>query len=256
MTSNWEKRFPNPHTRPDPDDSLIRKVAEDEVELFGRSVVDTAIDVPGYLRELKKKWETPEYQDHVAQQEQAEREHRAHQAEYAYRRQIENLSRLHVKAVIAGCDASLNPITTTEIQRKLIAKWDGVQSVFLLGRTGIGKTYAATWGAMRQARKGRDVASATPDRVARLSLEALIRLQKTDVVILDQLHTLRSSAGRDEPSWKVSPVVDLIDYRYENELTTIGAGTVEPEEMFAVLGDDMRRRFPLRLASESTEVRR
>jgi hypothetical protein len=39
-------------------------------------------------------------------------------------------------------------------------------------------------------------------------------------------------------------------------MTTIAAGTVAPEDMFDILGDDVRRRFPLRLASDSIHVRR
>jgi DNA replication protein DnaC len=256
MTSAWEKRFPNPHTRPDPTDEYTARRRREARDLFGFDPLETAVSTEDHIRELQAKWATPEYQAYVAQQAR-EAEHQAElQADLQYRRSIERLSPVHVKAVLGGCDADLNPITTTDLQRKVIAQWDGVTSLFLLGRTGVGKTYAGTWAAMRLARGGKDVASTTALRVAQESLEGLLTLRKVGVLVLDQLHTLRSPAGRDAPAWQVTPVVDLIDYRYEHQLVTIGAGTIAPDRMVDLLGADVKRRFPLRLASDATGVSR
>jgi DNA replication protein DnaC len=254
MTSSWEKRFPNKHTRPDLDDPLTSKARCDSKKLFGHDPLETAVSTVDYIADLRRKWETPEYQEHVATQEREQADLEARQADMEYHKRLESLSLIHVRAVQAGCTPELNPITTTEIQRKVIASWDGVKSMFLLGETGVGKTYTATWCAMRAAKAGRDVMSTTATKVAQMSLEGLIRLRGTGLLILDQLHTLRSPSGKDMPAWQVAPVIDLIDHRYEQELTTIAAGTRAPEDMFDILGDDVRRRFPVRLSSESTVV--
>jgi DNA replication protein DnaC len=225
------------------------------------------VSTADYIRELRKRWESPDYQAHVADVEQQEQQDRAHREDAWYTRQLERLSEHHVKAVRRGCTPDLVPLTTTEIQRMALGKWttpegdtppgwDGVKSIFLLGKTEVGKTYLATWMAMRQAKRGLDCASTTAARVSTLSFESLLVVRKVDVLILDQLHTLRSPSGRDAPAWQVSPVVDLIDYRYEHDLTTIGAGTIDPENMVDLLGADVRRRFPMRIASDSTEIRR
>jgi hypothetical protein len=203
------------------------------------------------IEDIRSRLDSPEYQSGVARYE---REIQRAEAQIAYGHQLERLSPFHVKAVLAGCDARLMPITTTDIQRKAAAQWDGVESMFLLGETGVGKTYTATWCAMRAARRGVDVAATTALRVADLSPESLRTLRRVGLLVLDQLHTLQAPSGRDMPAWKVGPVVDLMDYRYEHESTTIAAGTVAPEAMFELLGSDVRRRFPRRLASKSTEI--
>ena len=250
----WNKAFPNPHTRPDPADPLVRKCRADAKRLFGFDALGAKLNISSYVRELQEQWATPEQQARVASLEEDERQRLAAQADLKYQRQLERLSPVHVRAVLEGCDRNLAPITTPEIQRQLIEQWDGKQSVFLLGRTGIGKTYTATWAAMRAARGGSSVASTTPARICEASLQGLIDLRKTTLLVIDQLHTLRSPAGKDLPAWKVTPIIDLIDYRYEQMLTTLAAGTIGPESMVDVLGEDVRRRFPLRLASKSTEV--
>jgi hypothetical protein len=58
------------------------------------------------------------------------------------------------------------------------------------------------------------------------------------------------------PAWQVAPVIDLIDYRYQQKRIIIAAGTIAPKFMVGLLGEDVKRRFPLRLASDSIHVRR
>ena len=256
MTNNWEARFPNKYTRPDPDDPVTKKTRRDAKEIFGSDALEEEIDFPAFLAELQRKHSTPEYQAHAAKRREEEAQRQADMLEAEYRRNIEALSPIHVDAVLAGCTRDLTPITTTDIQRKVIAKWDGVQSLFLLGQTGVGKTYTATWCAMKGAKAGRSVASTTATRVCTASHDGLNVLRSVSVLVLDQLHTLQSPEGRSMPAWQVSPVIDLIDYRYEQKRTTIAAGTISPKPMFDLLGKDVKRRFPVRLESDSTKVRR
>jgi hypothetical protein len=206
----WSERFPNPHTRPDTADPLIRRTCADAKELFGKDALIEDIDFPTFLAELRRKHATPEFRASVAEQEEEERRFKARQADLAYRRSIESLSPFHVDAIRSGCDKDLNPLTTTDIQCKVIAQWDGESNLFLLGGTGIGKTYTATWCAMRAAKRGESVASITATRVCNASKEQLDTLRHVDKLVLDQLHTLRSPAGKDVPGWQVSPVIDLI----------------------------------------------
>lgn len=256
MTSSWHTRFPNPHTRPDTSDPLTAKVRKDSKELFGFDPLETAVSTADYIRDLRAKLETPEYQEGVREYEREQKRFEREQRVMQYERQLERLSPEHVDAVKAGCTRDLTPITTTEIQRKALP-WDGAQSVFLLGETGVGKTYTATWLAMRAARGGRTCIATTALRVSKASPEKLQEMYDTDVLIIDQLHTLESPAGKPMPAWQVAPVIDLMDYRYERRLTTIAAGTVGAKKMFdEILGQDVKRRFPMRLASESTETRR
>lgn len=253
-SSSWERRFPNPHTRPDPSDPLTAKVREDAKHLFGFDPLDTAVDTADYIRDLQRRLSTPDHQEGLDNYEREKKETAAAQFSIWYRQQLERLSPIHVEAVQLGCTSDLTPITTTEIQCKALP-WDGVESIFLLGKTGVGKTYTATWLAMRATKGGRDCMATTPSRVCRASFEQLTAISKIDVLILDQLHTLESPAGKAVPAWQVAPVVDLIDYRYERRLTTIAAGTVGAEKMFdKILGQDVRRRFPMRLSSESTKI--
>jgi hypothetical protein len=255
MTSNWNRRFPNPHTRPDPGDPLTARLREDSKRLFGFDPLVSAVSTAGILEDIRARMDTPEYRSGVADYEAEEARRAETQAGIEYRRRLERLSPFHVRSVLAGCDAELNPITSTDLQRKVIAQWSGQESMFLLGETGVGKTYTATWCAMRAAKRGVDVACTTATRVAESSFEGLLTLRGAGLLVLDQLHTLRSPTGREMPAWKVAPVIDLIDYRYEQELVTIAAGTVAPEEMFDIIGHDVRRRFPLRLQSNTTEIR-
>lgn len=250
----WNDRFPNPHTRPDRADPITKKARADAKRLFGKDALEEEIDFPAYLAELQRMHSTPEYQAAAAEGRREEEQRKARQQLSEQRRQIDKLSPFHVDSIRSGCDDQLRPLTTTDIQRKVIANWDGVQSLFLLGETGIGKTYTATWCAMKAIRTGKDVASTTATRVCEATLEGLIQLRQADLLLLDQLHTLRSPSGKDMPAWKVGPVVDLIDYRYERQLTTIAAGTIAPKFMVGLLGEDVKRRFPCRLASESTKI--
>jgi hypothetical protein len=229
--------------------------------------LDDAIDFPAEMARLKAKYCTPEYQAEAADFRRSEAARLDREVKRSYERQIERLSPFHVKAVKAGCDENLKPITTTEIQRMVMGThiqddgrcldgWDRVESMFLLGQTLIGKTYAATWCAMSLAMSGCTVASVTALRVYNLPYEQLLGLRKVDLLILDQLHTLRAPSGKDAPAHQVGPVVDLIDYRYEAMATTIGAGTVDPDAMESILGADTKRRFPLRLSADSGDTRR
>jgi len=255
LTNSWERRFPNPHTRPDTSDPLTAKVRADSKAIFGFDPLDTAVSTADLIRDLRRRLDTPEYQEGVAEYEREQRRLEAQQQAMQYERQLERLSPEHVDAVTRGCDAELKPISTTEIQRKALG-WDGVQSIFLLGETGVGKTYTATWLAMRAVRGGRDCIATTATRISRASDDQLKAMHEVDVLIIDQLHTLESPSGKAVPAWQVAPVIDLIDYRHEQRLTTIAAGTVGAEKMFdEILGQDVRRRFPQRWQSESTEIR-
>ncbi len=253
-SSSWDDRYPNPHTRPDPDDPLARKVRADSKKLFGFDPLETRIDTVDYINALREKHTQPEYQEAAAAGRQAERERLAKAKGIEYRRRIERLSPEHVQAVLAGCDPDLTPVTTTDIQRKARAQWDGVQSMFLLGETSVGKTYTAVWCAMRAARGGRDVAATTATRVCEATPDQRAVLRAVDVLVIDQLHALSAPSGKSLPAWQVGPVIDLIDYRYEQQRTTIAAGTVSPEKIFGSLGEDVRRRFPLRLMSNATGI--
>ena len=255
MPNSWEDRFPNPHTRPDLDDELIKKVRRDSKEIFGTDPLEEDIPFLEYIERLRAKQTTPEFQAIAAERRAEDEAHKARQLEADQRRQMERLSPFHVDAVRVGCNRELRPITTTDIQRKVLEQWDGVTSMFLLGQTLIGKTYTATWCAMRAIRAGKSAASVTATRVADSTFDGLLQLRSVGLLVLDQLHTLRSPSGREMPAWKVSPVIDLIDYRYEHKLTTIGAGTIAPEAMVDLLGEDVKRRFPVRISSKITQVR-
>ena len=214
------------------------------------------IDFPAFLADLRARYSSPEYQATAAEYRAEEAARLKRAAHDHYERQCERLSPFHAAAVLASCTPALAPLTTTELQRKVIEQWDGEEHLFLLGSTAIGKTYTATWCAMRRALRGGTVASVTATRVCEASPDRLTMLRGVDVLVLDQLHTLRSPAGKDVPAWRVAPVVDLIDWRYEHMSTTIAAGTVEAGEMTELLGADVRRRFPLRLSADTGEVRK
>jgi DNA replication protein DnaC len=250
------KRFTNPNTAPDPDDPLIRKVRRDCKELFGHDPLETAVDFAGELNRIRELHCSPEFQAEAAKRREEDAERERREKAIAYNRQLERLSPFHVEAVQVGCNKGLTPLTTTDIQRQVMDKWDGVESMFLLGVTAIGKTYAATWCAMRAARRGLEVASTTALRVCEATAGKMMVYRQADLLILDQLHTLRSPSGKDMPAWQVAPVVDLIDWRYERKLITIAAGTVGPDAMVEILGEDVNRRFPRRLTSESTDITR
>ena len=254
MPKSWEQRYPNPHTRPDPDDELTKKTRGDAKRFLGKDALEEEIDFPAYLAELRRQHTTPEHQAIVAERRKDTDAHESRQLDIARRRQLERLSPFHVDCIRSGCDAELNPITTTDIMRKVMAQWDSAQSLFLLGDTGVGKTYTATWCAMRAIMHGNSAAATTATRVCEASPEALAVYRDVHTLLLDQMHTLRSPAGKDMPAWKVVPVIDLIDYRYEHKLTTIGAGRIAVPDMVGLLGEDVKRRFPLRLASKSTGV--
>ena len=49
--------------------------------------------------------------------------------------------------------------------------------------------------------------------------------------------------------WQVGPVIDLIDFRYQDEACTIAAGTSDPEGMKGIIGEEVGRRFALRLTT-------
>lgn len=249
-----DQRFPNPHTRPDLSDPLIRRTRADAVSLFGSDVLADEVDFPTWLEALRVRHCSPEFQAVAEAGREETRLHEERQRAILQRRRFEKLSPFHVDAIRSGCDAELKPLTTTEIMRAVIAEWDGVQSMFLLGGTGNGKTYTATWCAMRAILRGDDAESVTAIRICGASPERLSVLRSVHTLVIDQLHTLRSPAGKDMPAWQVAPVIDLIDYRYEHELTTIAAGTVSPDAMVDLLGEDVRRRFTVRLSSESDEI--
>jgi DNA replication protein DnaC len=256
MPKSWQSRYLNPHTRPDPDDALTKRTRIDAKRFLGKDALEEEIDFLVYLADLRRRMTTPEHQAIVAERIEEDNQRLARQADFEYRRSLERLSPFHVDCVRSGCDGEFKPITTTDIQRKVMAQWDGTTNLFLLGETGIGKTYTATWCAMRAARRGESVAATTALRVCEASKELLDTLRHVGTLALDQLHTLRSPAGKDMPAWQVSPVIDLIDYRYEHKKTIIAAGTIAIPDMVGLLGKDVIRRFPLRLASKSTGVRK
>lgn len=252
---SWSERYPNPHTRPDLDDPFTARMRASAKSALGHDVLESQINLPDYIAKLQRMHSTPEYQEAAAKGRREAEASEANQREMVYRRNISTLSPFHVRAVTNSCRADLTPVTTTDIQRKVLDQWDDKQHMFLLGTTGIGKTFTATWCAMRAALRGVDVAATTATRVCEASPEKLAQLRSAGVLVIDQLHTLRSPAGKDMPAWKVSPVIDLIDYRYEQMATMICAGTVGPEAMVDILGEDVQRRFECRLVSESTAIR-
>jgi hypothetical protein len=261
----WEQRFPNPHTRPDPMDPLVAKTRADSKAIFGRDPLEEEVDFPAYLAELQAKHCSPEYQAAAAEGRAEMEALRARQIKDEHRRRMERLSPFHVDCIRSGCDKNLNPLTTTQLMRMVLGvevlddgtrppPWDGIESLFLLGSTGTGKTYTATWIAMRAIMKGRDVGATNATDVCTLSPEKLARLHARDLVIIDQLHTLRTPAGKDLPGWQVEPVIKLINHCYEHKITAIGAGTIAPESMVDLLGKDVKRRFPVRLSSDETRI--
>lgn len=247
-------RFPNPNTRPDLNDPLIRRTRADAIDLFGVDVLADEVDFHEWLEALRVRHCSPEFQAVAEAGREETRLHEDRQLVLLQRRRCEKLSPYHVDAIRIGCDASLNPLTTTEIMRAVIADWDGAQNMFLLGATGNGKTYTATWCAMRAILRGDDAESTTAIRICEASPERLAVLRSVHTLVIDQLHTLRSPAGKDMPAWQVGPVVDLIDFRYEQRLTTIAAGTIKADDMTDLLGKDVRRRFTVRLSSQSDEI--
>jgi len=93
-------------------------------------------------------------------------------------------------------------------------------SVLLCGPSGTGKTTAATRWAYRQVHATGRSALHVP--AAKFSVlvkheDAMVEAERARVLILDQLHRLR-----ELPSWISTPILELIDHRYEHRDQTIG----------------------------------
>jgi hypothetical protein len=197
------------------------------------------------LEAIRARVESPEYQEALRARLRDDERRKAREARDELERRLGRLPRAHVGFVRKHCDPGLQPLDPVpDIWAQLRDRWDGEESVFLLGPTDTQKTTTAVWAAMRWAETGRDVWHTTALRVCRESYETVKVYQDVSLLILDELHRLQGM-----PPWQVGPAVDLIDRRYGEGLTTIACGTVSPEKMTAVLGEEVRRRFGLRLAT-------
>ncbi len=201
-------------------------------------------ELQSIMARIKAQVEEPAYQERVAREELArlEGEHRDREAEY--NRRIERLSRLHIGFVREHCDDLEPREPIPVIWRKLMTEWDWQQSVFLVGETETQKTTAATWASMRLARDGRTVAHTTALRIATAHAETLREWQEVSALTIDELHRLKGA-----PEWKVGPVWDLIDARYQSKGITFVLGTVDPKAMETLAGAEVLRRIPLKLTA-------
>jgi hypothetical protein len=201
------------------------------------------------LARIKARVESPEYQHELARREMAERAEAERSRIYHYERQLERLSAEHVKYVRQHTDDDLwprDPIPS--IWEQLANEWDWVSHVFLVGPTESQKTTTMHWAAMHWACDGGTVRRTTAPRVHTLKGERLEQLRKCGLLLLDQIHLVEGM-----PDWQVTPVIDLIDYRYETTGTMLAAGTVNPNEMGGIIGVEVRRRFGLRLSTAGSD---
>lgn len=206
-------------------------------------------ELASIMARIKAQVETPEYQERVARERLAalEDERRAHKADHA--RRIERLSRLHVGFVRQHCDGDLMPTGMIPVVwAKLIAEWDWSASAILVGPTETQKTTAATWAAMWTACDGETVAHTTALRIATATDDALEEWRQAGLLILDELHRLD-----DQPAWKIAPVWDLVDCRYQSMGTTIVCATVDPDAMNNLAGAEVLRRIPLKITSSGAK---
>jgi len=195
------------------------------------------------MARIKAQVETPEYQERVAREQLTALEDARRAREAAYMRRVEQLSRLHVGYVRQHCDANLMPVgRVPEIWAKLIAVWNWRDSVLMVGPTLTQKTTAATWAAMWCACDRETVAHVTAIRIATAPPDVLDEWRAAGLLIVDELHRLQG-----QPDWKVAPVWDLIDYRYQDMGTTMVLGTVDPDAMGHLAGAEVLRRIPLKL---------
>ena len=203
-------------------------------------------ELQSIMARIKRQVEDPEYQRRVAEEEWAALETARQVRAMDYARLIERLSRLHVGFVRQHCDGDLMPVGRVPvIWAKLIAEWDWRTSIIMVGPTLTQKTTCATWAAMWCACDGETVAHTTALRIATATAEALEEWRQVGLLIVDELHRLA-----DQPAWKVAPVWDLIDYRYQDMATTIVPATVDPDAMADMAGAEVLRRFGLKLTSE------
>jgi hypothetical protein len=120
----------------------------------------------------------------------------------------------------------------------------------MVGPTETQKTTAATWAAMWCACDREDVAHTTALRIATATPEELVRWREAGNLIIDELHRLAK-----QPDWKVAPVWDLIDYRYQEMSTTMVLATVDPTAMKSLAGAEVLRRIPLKLTTTPAKGR-
>ncbi len=201
-------------------------------------------ELQAIMLRIKSQVEDPAYQERVAREELADLE-RARQAKAAeFSRRIERLSPLHVGFVRQHCDDLTPREPIPAVWRKLMNEWDWTSSVFLVGETETQKTTAATWASMCIAKAGGTVAHTTALRIATATAETLAEWQEVRVLTIDELHRLRGA-----PEWKVGPVWDLIDHRYQSKGITFVLGTVDPKAMMTLAGAEVLRRIPLKLTA-------
>ncbi len=201
-------------------------------------------ELQSIMDRIKRQVEDPAYQERVAREELARIEDERRTAAADYARRIERLSPLHVGFVREHCDDLEPREPIPVIWRKLMTQWDWQQSVFLVGETKTQKTTAATWASMRIARDGGTVAHTTALRIATAPAETLAEWQETGVLTIDELHRLRGA-----PEWRVGPVWDLLDARYQSKGITFVLGTVDPKAMMTLAGAEVLRRIPLKLTA-------
>ncbi|MEE9367188.1 MAG: hypothetical protein V3W44_10905 [Dehalococcoidales bacterium] len=207
-------------------------------------------ELKAIMARVKLQMESPEHQARVAKDEYETRQAAERAKAAAYVRRIERLSRIHVGYVRRHCGPDMMPkgwIPT--IWQKLIHEWDWHTSLIMVGPTETQKTTAATWAAMWAACDREAVAHTTALRIATASPEELEWLRDAGLIIVDELHRLA-----DQPPWKVAPVWDLIDYRYQDMTTTIVLATVNPAAMSDLAGVEVLRRIPLKLTTDRQET--
>jgi hypothetical protein len=201
------------------------------------------------LARIRTRVESPEYQEMVARKEMARIKAAEAERLIHYRRQLERLSSEHVKFVRRHTDGDLWPTKPIpSIWEQLASEWDWKSHVFLVGPTESQKTTTMHWAAMHWACDGGTVRRTTAPRVHTLRGENLEALRKCGLLLIDQMHLVEGM-----PDWQVTPVIDLIDYRYEEGDTMMASGTVNPDEMEGLIGGEVRRRFGLRLGTEGSQ---
>jgi len=217
-------------------------------DLAERTMVKSADDDSGsffseLFERMKDDASDPEAQERYRAEQVRRRHDKDHKRFREYERSLHRLSRLHVSLVREHTDGACMPTDPVpRIWQQLIDRWNWRDSVFLVGPTSTQKTTVATWAAMWCALDGESVTHTTALRVATASEDDLKAWRKTDLLILDEVHRLS-----EQPAWKIAPVWDLIDFRYQDMSTTIGCGTVDPDAMLDIAGSEVLRRFGLKL---------
>jgi DNA replication protein DnaC len=207
-----------------------------------------------YLRKLKRKLDAGELADDAAADkwEADQSRHAAEQRRKFNEIQTAKLSKRHV--------ADARRISSGEVERSAI--WTRLSntlrdtpdaSVLLCGNTGAGKTTAATGYALSRISRGLTVLVVAGSRCASIAKydEAREEAERADLLLLDEMHRLPSM-----PEWIRTPMIGLIDSRYENRRQVVAMATVGVKTVEDALGIEVVERFDAVLGTDEDSYRR